>query len=182
MVQANKEIGRAYSLQRFQLLAPHPLFQSAERQYALVEDLLLSQECTDITAILGPEPLATQHPYLMPAQEHSLFVQGITWEPHADENHEDHLEQHKAFSIAPEAEWPGTAKILSEHMAHHTRLMGQAQRKAQQQAMGVPPDGTVPGADMGQMGGQNGLMNSVQQQPAALLGAAQGQGMQGGQL
>jgi hypothetical protein len=173
MVQANKEIGRAYSLQRFQLLAPHPLFQSAERQYALVEDLLLSQECKDITAILGPEPLATQHPYLTPDQEHSLFVQGITWEPHADENHEDHLEQHRAFSIAPEARWPGTAKILAEHMAHHTRLMGQAQRKAQQQAMGVPPDGSTPGADMGQMGGQNGLMNSVQQQPGAMLDSVQ---------
>jgi len=178
MLRTNKEIQRAYALQRYQLFAANPLFQSEERQYAIAEDLLRSQEVKNIARYIGPEPDETRHPHLSPEQEMALFAQGIAWEPHADENHEVHLQSHQTWiAMNGHLLTPQAMRLVQLHMEHTERLMSQQQRAAQQQAMGVPRDGASPGADMGQTGGMNGLMNSVQQQPGAMVDAAGGMGV-----
>lgn len=171
---SNKEIERAYALQRFQLLSQHPFYQSEEKQWVLIRDLLESQEVKNIPEHLGPEPTATRHPYLEQRVENALFIQGIPWEPHADEDHKQHLAELQEFLMSPASKYGNATALALMHKQMHERFLTTMQRQAQQQAMGVPMDGAVPGADFGQMGGMNPLMNSLQQQPGAMLEAAGG--------
>jgi hypothetical protein len=167
----NKEIQRSYAALRFQMLAGHPLFQSEARQYALVRDLLKSQEKKDWIQLVGPEPEETRHPQIGPDRENLLFVHGIAFEPHPGEDYEFHLNAHQNF-LGMAAEEPNTTRLLLQHIDHTQRLMGEAQRLAQQKAMGIPQGAEIT-PDYGLAGGALPMANSLQQQPQALLEAQQ---------
>ena len=100
-----------------------------------------------------------------------MFAQGIAWEPHGDEDHKAHLAQHQVFDAmyGPQLQGKGRT-FLHAHMTQHENLMGEAERSQQMKMQGVQPQ---VGADFGQAGGMNPLMNSVQQQPGAMQQAGE---------
>lgn len=171
MILAQKEVQRSYAMMRYTASLQDPFFQAPERAYAIREDWLKSQEVKDLKRLLGPRPQELSHPHLEPSQELELFLRGIPWEPHADEDFQVHLSEHH---LQLESTTGKARQLLLEHIRHTNRLMSIGQQRAVQG--GIANGGAEVTPDMGAAGGQVPLGNAMRELPGEVAAAGAPEG------